>query len=234
MSKKFDCELFRSTVRRAFCDENIIRTREAKKAVEDFMMKIIPSDSTQLNEEELQDLSYCSVSSDEFSMHIPVAPSIAPKRQMLAASMNYSQGPISQQPSVHSNMPLNRINLPVGRGFGGGGSSRSSGGGGGGGRGGRTGQRTNFRYNVSNPFINRLLFPVVEDTQPSAQPATDKKSAKIWLQQCKADYQAAIETWKSSGGSYSLEFQVFTLSFVCTNFSLAEKLMLQSFCHMPL
>ena len=213
MSKKFDCELFRSTVRRVFCDENTIRTREAKQAVEDFMMEIIPSDSTQLNEEELQDLSYCSASSDEFSMQIPVAPSIAPKRQMLAASMNYLQGPISQQPSVRSNIPLNRINLPVGRGFGGGGSSRSSGGGGSGGGGGGTGQRTNFRYNASNPFINRLLFPVVEDTQPSAQPATDEKSAKIWLQQCKADYQAAIETWKSSGGSYSLEeFQVFTFS----------------------
>ena len=124
-----------------------------------------------------------------------------PRRQLFNRSPNTQRQPTVSQPA--SSIPLYRINPPRGSGYSGGsgyigGSGYSRGGSGGGGV---SGVRL---IGNSNPFVARILLP--ETTMQPQQPQTDKKKAKIWLQQCKADYLAAITAWAS--GENLLENQV--------------------------
>ncbi|XP_011402901.2 PREDICTED: sacsin-like [Amphimedon queenslandica] len=114
-----------------------------------------------------------------------------PRRQLFNRSPNTQRQPTVPQPT--SSIPVYRINPPGGSGYSIGGSGYSGGGSGyNGGRGGVSGIRI---IGNSNPFVTRTLLP--ETTIQPQQPQTDKNKAKMWLQQCKADYLAAITAWTS-------------------------------------
>ena len=109
-----------------------------------------------------------------------------PRRQLFNQSPNTQRQPKAPQPT--SSIPLYRINPPGGSGYSGGASGYSGGGGGAGVSGVRP-------IGNNNPFVTRTLLP--ETTIQPQKPQTDKEKAKIWLQQCKADYLAAITAWTS-------------------------------------
>ena len=111
------------------------------------------------------------------------------RRQLFPQSPNVPKPSLPSTASAQSAIPLYRINPPgssgtSGRGYG-------IGGGGGGSVGGYIGLG-------NNPFAARALFPEAKAATPP-QPSTDNEKAKIWLQQCKADYLAAINIWTNKG-----------------------------------